>query len=96
MGYDHAICPNCAFIWQFDGLVDAGEIVHCDHCANDFRAGRWCGKCYPNYFASLFRSPVCPQCKSTNSTRGVQVGFYRMNLYLRQCKDCSATWVARK
>ena len=96
MGYDHAIYPNCAFIWQFDGLVDAGEIVHCDNCARDFRAGRWCGKHYPNVFASMFSRPACPQCNSTNSTRGKQVGFYSVWLYLRQCRDCHAVWVARK
>jgi len=96
MGYDHAICPNCAYIWQFDGLVEAAEIVHCDNCARDFRAGRWCGKHYPSLFGSLFRAPQCPQCSGTNSVRGKQVGFYSVRLYLRQCRDCHAVWIARK
>ena len=96
MQVDHAICPNCAWIWQFDGLVEAGEIIHCNHCARDFRAGRWCGKHYPSFLGSIFRSPVCPQCSSTTSTRGAQVAFYSMRLYLRQCRSCHAVWVARK
>jgi len=96
MGYDHAACPHCGWIWQFDGLLEPGEVVHCNHCANDFRAGRWCGKHYPSFFGSLFRSPVCPQCNGTNSVRGKQVGFYSIRLYMRQCRDCHAVWVARK
>jgi hypothetical protein len=96
MGYDHAVCPICAFIWHFDGLVEAGEIVHCDNCARDFRAGRWCGKHYPNALANLFSRPACPQCNSTNSFRGKKVGYGFPDLYMRQCQDCWSVWVARK
>ncbi len=96
MQVDHAACPNCAYIWQFEGPVDTGEIAHCDRCARDFRVGRWYGQFYPNLFGSLFRKPVCPQCGGTNSKRGIQVGFYSLSLYMRQCQDCYGVWVARK
>ncbi len=96
MTVDHCICPNCAILWEFDEPEETGVVTHCNHCARNFKVGRWCGKHYPNLFASLFRSPICPQCSGTNSTRGQQVGFYSVNLYLRQCKDCCAVWIARK
>lgn len=48
MGVDHAVCINCSFIWQFDGMEDVGVVHHCDHCARPFTVGRWCGKHYPN------------------------------------------------
>lgn len=96
MAVDHCVCPNCAFLWQLDGFEDVGVVMHCDHCARNFRVGRWWGKFYPNLFGSLFRKPVCPQCSGSNSTRGTQVGFHDLDLYMRQCADCFAVWIARK
>ena len=96
MQVDHCVCPNCAALWHFEGSEDVGVTTHCDMCARNFRVGRWYGKFYPNLFGSLFRKPECPQCKSTNSARGRQVRWSFPDLYLRQCKDCCAVWVARK
>ncbi len=97
MGVDHAVCINCSFIWQFDGMEDAGVVHHCDHCGNDFIVGRWYGKHYPNALVGLFSSPACPQCTSTDSTRGKQVQASFPRLYLRQCNNnkCCSVWVAR-
>lgn len=93
---DHAPCPNCAFMWYFDGPVAPGEIAHCDNCARDFRAGRWHGKHYPSLLGSLLRAPQCPGCGGTNSVRGKQVGYSFPDLFMRQCNDCHSIWVARK
>ena len=96
MGFDHAVCINCAFLWRFDGLEDAGVVHHCDNCARPFTVGRWCGKHYPNAFVGLFSRPACPQCGGTSSTRGKQVGHGNPDLYMRQCQSCWSVWVARK
>lgn len=93
--FDHAACPNCAFVNIFDGPLEPGEVVTCDNCACDFRAGRWFGQHYPSLLGSLFRAPQCPGCGGTNSVRGKQVGRLP-DLYLRQCNQCHAVWVARK
>ena len=95
MQVDHCVCPNCAALWNFEGLEDTGVVTHCNMCARDFRVGRWYGEHYPNAIVSLFSFPACPQCNGKNSARGKRVGF-SPTFYLRQCTDCSAVWVSRK
>ena len=93
---DNAPCPFCLYMWYFDGPVDPGEVVHCDNCARDYRAGRWYGKHYPNALVGFFTAPVCPQCGGTNSMQGKTVSYSLPQLRVRQCRDCHAVWVARK
>ena len=97
MQVDHCICPHCTALWQFEVLVETGDVEHCDCCARNFRVGKWYGKYFPTLFGSLFSKPKCPQCDGTNSTRGKQVAFWPpLDLYVRQCQVCDAVWVARK
>lgn len=96
MEVDHCACPTCATLWHLDGKEEVGVVMHCDNCARNFKVGRWYGRFYPTLFGSLFRKPACPQCGGTNSVRGRQVGRSFPDLFLRQCNDCCAVWIARK
>lgn len=95
MEVDHAPCPNCAWMWYFDGPEDVAVVHECGNCGRDFRVGRWYGQHYPNALVGMFSRPACPQCNSTDSTRGKQVKASFPRLYLRQCNECWSVWAAR-